>query len=329
MARAAGTDWVSPGGSTGLDQTIRVYDSGRGAGVLRHAYQPVKGGTSVRRVLEAGGHQVFRPRFGGELKFSVTIQGARVVSEHARAYEQMIGPFIWSIQNMTGMYASAIAKEIVLGSNIWDTGDTYHSIHHIMRTAPGEITTEIGPTTFYSPFIEYGMGGHQHIGPRPFMTDTFFRVIPGWVDVFEELAKIAKSGSRGKFTTNPYSHELNARLRIWRQHLYDLEKEIGDVLPLGFSVKGLGSIRSGLINTARSLGDIQAIVGQAVGARITRRLTGMVTGRLIGIGSHTVFGSSEYTTSISGGQRIYNRVAGRYMVRFTNQSSLFGGLGLP
>lgn len=331
MARAPSTTWVSPGGSTGITQTIKVYDSGRGSRALQAAYKPRRGGTGVRRVLAAGGHQVFRPQIGGPLRFEVTIQGANVVSQHADAYQQMIGPFIWTIQNITGMYATAVAKSIVLGSQIWESGDTYHSIHHIMETQAfgsyGSITTEIGPTTFYAPFIEYGMGGHTHIGPRPFMTDTFFRIVPNWLHVFEELAKIGKTGARGGFSTNPYSGELNAMMRRWRQYLYSLEKEIGDLVPIGLPLSIGQHLRSAMINTARSLGDIQSILGRTVAQRFTRRLTGRVTGRLIGIGANTVFASTEYTARISGGERIYNRFAGRAMNNFARGNSFTRGLG--
>ena len=83
MARAPGTDWVSPGSAGFPDQTIRVYDSGQGAAQLRRAFKP-------KKTLQLGHGQVFRPKFGSGLQIEVTLQGARVASEHAQAFEQML-----------------------------------------------------------------------------------------------------------------------------------------------------------------------------------------------------------------------------------------------
>ncbi len=308
------TEWVSPGGGGFPTQTYT-------GDVPATAFFP-------RKVLKARGAQVFRPIIrplkGTPLVFTVDITGANVVSAHLQAVEAMIPEMVGAIQSITGKFAVAMSQAIVPV----DTGDTQRSINHQMVTAPSLIDIDVGPKTFYAPFIEYGMGGHTHIGPRPFMTDTFFRVIPFWLQAFKDLARVIARGVRGGgIVAPPYSADLNARMRRWRKHLYSIEKQLGDYIPLGIPTPGFfRAFRGGLIGSARILGDVQSVMGRIIGLRVKRRLVGRVTGRLIGIGSHTVFGDRTYGVSVSPiGQRAYNRVAGKAMTKFVDQNRVFRG----
>ena len=308
------TPWQSPG-TTGFPTKTFI------GAVPKSAFFP-------KKVLRTRGGQVFRPLIRGAkpLSFSVSFTGANVVSANAQAIDVMIPEFVASIQSITGQFATAMAKGIVIGTPIWETGDTWRSIHDVFITMPGQIIVDIGPKTFYAPFIEYGMGGHTNIGPRPFMTDTFFRIIPFWVRAFRELAAVIKRGGRGVgFTADPYATDLNARLRAWRKWLYTKEKALGDIIPFG-GPSILRGVRAGLIGSARVLGDVQSVMGRVVNLRLRRRLVGRVTGRLIGIGAHTVVGSRSYGVSVSPiGLRAYNRVAGRAITKFVDQNSIFRG----
>lgn len=315
--------WVRPGGATRPDDFVNVRSA--------RSVKPLPGMGPGARARLRGGAGIFRPSRGPGIILQVDMIGARAVAEHADAFEEMIGPLIWSIQEITGQYATVLARQYIKQYDVIDSGDTHDSVHHFLTTSgagigEGSITVDIGPSTWYAPFPEYGLGGHAGIGPRPFMMDTFFAVLPLWRTVFMELADLGKRGQRSRsFQTHPYANTLNAQIGRVRQRLYSIEKEIGDVFPLGLPSAIGRHLRSFMVDAARTLGDIQAVVGRAVGARYSRRLSGRVTGRMIGIGAHTIFGGASYTTSISGGQRIYNRIAGKYMARFASQNKILSG----
>lgn len=311
-----------PGGATRPDDFVTRRSN---------STKPFPGMGPGARARLRGGAGIFRPSMGAGTIIQVDMIGARAVAEHAEAFEEMIGPLIWSIQEITGQYATVMARKFITEYDVIDSGDTLRSVYHYLTTSgagigEGSVTVDIGPSTWYAPFPEYGMGGHAGIGPRPFMMDTFFAVLPLWRTVFMELADLGKRGQASRsFQTEPYARTLNAQIGRVRQRLYSVEKEIGDVFPLGLPSAIGRHLRSYMVDIARTLGDIQAVVGRAVGARYSRRLSGRITGRLIGVGAHSIFGGASYTTSISGGQRVYNRIAGKYMARFASQNRLLSG----
>lgn len=318
------TNWVSPGTYGSADTVISVSDNQLPSSVLRPHFFP-------KRVLAKGGAQVFRPM--GHTKgvtMRINVRGANVVSAHAQAFTALLPGAIANIQSNTGLFATQAAQSIVPVDVSPSRDDivTRNTIHpqldHSIGADQGSITVRIGPTTFYAPFIEYGLGGHSHIGPRPFMTDTFFRIAPHWYQAFIELGKVARGG---KFIINEplYGASLNAYLGKWRKWLYTREKQLGDINPLGIG-PSTAAQRGFAIATARILGDIQAAVGRTVGLRFQRRLTGKVTGRLIGFGSHTIFTNVNYQTRISLGPRIYNRFAGRAVTKYIDQNESLAGI---
>lgn len=319
------TPWVSPGVGSKRSQVINVPDDQPPSSILRANFFP-------KKVLQSNGAMVFRP--AGHTKgmsMRINVTGANVVSAHAQAFAALMPGAIWTIQSNTGQFATEAAKSIVPVDTSPSRDDlvTRDTIHHQMDfkqggSNSGTFIVRVGPTTFYAPFIEYGLGGHAHIGPRPFMTDAFFRIAPHWYAAFVELGRVARGG---KFSINEplYGSDLNAYLGKWRKWLYTREKQLGDITPLGLG-PSTSAQRALAIGTARLLGDIQAYVGKTVGLRFQRRLTGKVTGRLIGFGSHTIFTNVNYRTQIAAGPRIYNRVAGRYVTKYIDQNESLSGI---
>lgn len=314
------TPWF--GGSN--NATINVPDNTPPTSILRPNFVP-------KKVLQSGKGLVFRPQGHAKgVTMRINVTGANVVSAHAQAFAALLPGAVWNIQANTGKFATEAAKAIVPVDTSPTRDDivTRNTIHpqmeHSGGTRSGQIVARIGPTTFYAPFIEYGLGGHSAIGPRPFMTDAFFRIAPHWYAAFVELRKVARGA---KFSINEplYGSDLNALLGRWRKHLYTKEKQLGDITPLGLG-PSTSAQRAFAIGTARVLGDIQAYVGKTVGLRFQRRLTGKVTGRLIGFGSHTIFTNVNYRTQIAAGPRIYNRVAGKYVTKYIDQNESLSGI---
>ena len=312
---AGGTiDFVSPGGVGIPDTTISLPSRGG-----RVDLGPLRGNYFPKKVLQSGGGQIFRPKIGPDVRIVMT--GFDVVSEHYAALDEFMPGMIWSILNEAGELMTAAARRNVPILS----GDTYRSIHHFMSTTPVSSTVSVGPTTFYAPLIEYGLGAHAGIGPRPFMSNALFEVLPGLVMALRELGRIAKAGNKFTPRTREYNSVLQANMARLRAFLYGAEKLLGNRVIFGIRAPGLSRLRAGLLGGARILGDVQSVMGRVVGARISRRLTGKVTGRLIGVGSRTIFVNQSVTTQISGAQRIYNIRAGQAMSRFVGQSKLLSG----
>lgn len=313
-------DFISPGVPPGPDQIVEgVSDISQ----LRPYFHP-------RKVLAGGGASLFRPMVVDGLNFWVTVQGLNVVSAHAQAVEAMLPGAIGIIHSITGRFSVFEARRAITEMGAIDTGATRDSIHFRLITNPGIVATTVGPTTFYSPLIEFGLGPHFPFGPRAFMTESFSVVLPHHLAALRELAMVA-SGPSTRIRNKHYSSEVNSWLSAFRNHLYRIEKQIGDIVPAGgafnFRLPGQG-LRAGLLGMARSLGDIQAVVGSAVGARFVRRLQGQVTGRLVGIGSKTIFAQRMVGARITLAEREYNKIALPAMTKFISQSSLFGGRGI-
>lgn len=316
------TPFISPG-PEGIPSQVEQVSTGPGG----YDFSRLKPKYFPRKVLRSGGASMFRPNITGTLQFYGTIRGLNTVSLHAQAVQALLPGALVVIHGITGERAVVEAKKAITEMGAIDTGDTRLSIHSRLETTPNSVHTFVGPTTFYSPLIEFGLGPHATYGPRPFMTQAFFAVLDDHLRALAELAQIA-SGASKRMTGNPYANPVNSHISGLRQYLYTLEKSIGDVVPLG-GPAALNKLRGGLINFARSLGDIQAVLGHTVSQRFVRRLEGRVTGRLIGIGSHSIFASRTVGASIGGGQRIYNRFAGRATSRYVQQNNTYGGLIKP
>lgn len=303
--------FFSPGGSGEFPRTTPVLDRSMFA---------------TRSDLASGVDSVFRPNARGTLSVRIVVQGLQVVHDHAAAVDIMIPGAIGVIHSVTGRLTVEDARRSMLEDFPKPpilTGATRDSIHARLETTPGVVITSVGPTTFYSPFIEFGLAAHFTYGPRPFMSIAFARVLPQHLQALRDLARVA-AVPRARITGRYHGPPTNSYLARFRAFLYTTEKRLGDTVAYG-GMPGLRPAREATLGMARVLGDIQSVLRSAVGARFARRLEGKVTGRLIGIGSHTIFGQRNVIAHISGAERTYNVIAGGYMNKFMSQTNLFGG----
>jgi len=273
--------------------------------------------------------QIFAPAVGG-IDLRIRVSGIRVAVQHWEAFQALLPGYMWVTQNVTGALMVTAARNNLLGASGFKpaflTGRTFASIHHFISTTPNTVTVSVGPTTFYAPFIEYGLASHAGIGPRPFMTQAAFSIVPGLIQAYADLAAVAAHGATATIKSPRYKGPLEGYLRKWRKWLYTKEKAIGDIVPFSITgLSGLGVFRSQMIGLARGMGDLNAVITRSVGMRFQRRLVGQFTGRAIGIGSRTIFINKTIGGSFSPSQRGYNKIAGKQTSKFVNQSNLFGG----
>lgn len=311
-------NFISPGVGGFDDRVISVPAPAGLANTSR-----LKGSFFSKGALQSGSAQVFRPTTGWDI--DIVVRGLGPAIEHWEAFNALIPGAMWIVANRTGQLVTKFARDALVGQAGFKpavlSGDTYRSVHHFMSTNPDSVTVSIGPTTFYAPFIEYGLASHSHIGPRPFMAYAIAQTLPFLAQVYADLASFAKHGARGQITSAPYKSDLEKFIARWRARLYSTEKALGGKLVTGgVAVPGTSKLRGQQVGLARILGDIQAGLSRTVGLRFNRRLTGKVTGKLIGVGSRTVFVNRTVGASINGGQRVYNLVAGRAVTRFIDQN---------
>lgn len=323
--------FTSPGDDFGMGGSVRVQP--------RNISTTASGGIAAvsglgpfpqKKFLETGAAKVLRPDIGPNI--NITIRGINVVLEHWAAFQALVPGYMWVVQNRAGQLITQEARYALTGQAGWRpailTGDTYNSLHHFITTTPREVKVSVGPTTWYAPFIEYGLATHAHIGPRPFMAFGTAQVLPYLIQAYADLALVAKYGARARMTAPRFREHTTPYLRKWRQFLYKAEEALGDIAPLGpvgITIPGTNVFRASLLGMARVLGDIQSVMGRVVGQRFQRRLTGKVTGRLIGVGSRTIFADKVIGARITGGERIYNRIAGGAVTRYIDQSRTLGG----
>ncbi len=261
-----------------------------------------------RSQLTSGKRAAFRP-ISDPIDVNISVSGLTTIVEHLDAIAEFTGPLLWAGTIVAGNALVESMEKAVLEKDIWDTGDTFFSIHFDMFDASDGFWMDAGPQTFYSPFIEYGAQGRA---PRPFVVPAGEEIAPAWTAFCVEVARLADAYApiSDPFGSDPQVKSLITRLR---SHLYSEAKALGDIAVLG----GRGIIhplRTGMYGLARGLGDLQSLMRGTVAARITRRLRGKVTGRLIGVGSASVTTTVDQSALIGGpaGKRIYTRIAGRH-----------------
>jgi hypothetical protein len=318
--------FISPGGSGAPARTLSVpssvtgFDPAEATRVLRPHF-------ATRKNLEAGVDSLFRPNVRGDFKLQVVLRGWNTSMDHADAVQAVMPAALAEVMRVTGATNVMHSRAAIEQMGAVDTGATLRSIYAQFSRQGDDMVVSVGPTTFYSPLIEFGLAAHMTYGPRPFMSEGYFRTLPQFLQALNELAHVA--AGRGGVKTikeQPYSKTVNPILQRVRAKLYTFEKALGDRVFFGLgNVPGLGKLRSGALGSARILGDLNAVMQKLVGARFVRRLEGKITGRAIGIGSRTIFANRTIVTKITGAERTYNRVAGQYMSRFIGQNRLFGG----
>ena len=205
----------------------------------------IGGSFPSRKSLISGNARILRPDVGIDLQ--IRVRGLNVAMEHWDAFQALLPGYMWVVANETGRLMTLKAVSALRGegpfSRAWLSGDTARSVHHFISTTPDTVIVSTGPTTFYAPMIEYGLGPHAaaHIGPRPFMQYAAAQVLPFILQAYSDLASFAKHGARGRVTSPPFKSALEAYITKWRASLYKLEKELGDLvfLPSGaFAIAG-------------------------------------------------------------------------------------------
>lgn len=271
-----------------------------------------------RSALVSGAGQAFR-NTGVDVQIQVQVRGLRTILQHFDAIAALTPELLFWGADRSGELVRDYAKANHPFEN--QTFDTERSIHHNVLTSPNAIWNEVGPTTFYAPFLEFGTARMRAF---PFMIPALDFYTPSWIDYCLQVANLA---DEFKNPSEPYaSHPgvKSAFSRI-RSLLYTSAKALGDVAVLG-GREVISPVRNVMYSSARVLGDVSSVMGSTVGSRISRRLVGRITAGGLGVGRVSIFGGNTYTSQVGGaaGPRIYSRIAGRNTKFIVNRAGFNG-----
>jgi len=259
---------------------------------------------------------------GGGISVTFVVQGDRAVIEHFANIAITAGPMLEATVGQAGTFLANLAAEIHR-PNI-DTQATFDSINagvegsptrlpSVKTHKPGMYSVDVGPTTFYSRFQEFGFV-HYLSGKwiqNPFMMPAADVTQPLFEQAVIQIAEIAATrtffgGPIAGGRIGPGSH-----LSGVRDKLYSANKFAGDLKVIGVN---LGGFRTWSLTAARMLGDANSLMRGALAQRFTHRFTGrFVSGGLSTTRSAILSGpSSQFSSSA---QRIYNRVSGGVLGR--------------
>ena len=263
-------------------------------------------------------------RFGpGTTAYVTELQGVNVLSEHFWAMAELGNSFFPQLLDVVGDIGVDRAKELVPVSGITEEGHvhTRETINKdpgvISKPHKGEFSVRYGPTTFYSPFLEYGT---RFMAPRPFMIPSgdlaevvFFRSIVAFLQLFDTF-----TGGQGFGSGDPIAGQalndpkIRSTVGGFRSLLYSTAKFLGDISVFG-GREFIGPARGRMYSLAQKLGDVSSVTRGAIGTRITRRLQGRAIGRLAGFGSASLSFGKSYSAfpGGEGGRRVYQRAIGR------------------
>lgn len=241
--------------------------------------------------------------------FTVEVQGLNAVTEHWYAIAQFTDTAAGAITDFTGHLLANLAREIVRPH--WLSGDTFRSTtvaDEGLQRGLGGWYIDAGPETQQAKFLEWGFL-HTKSGAwisYPFMIPAAETIAPLFLDAIGQVVAIAAIEG-AQLNGDPASAGKNA-LDSVRNRLYSLSKFQGDLQVFG--IRTPTAFRSGVLNAAQLIGDVQSAVRGSIAKRITVRAAGRFTsGSLTASTNATVSGpSSQYQ---SGATRLYNRVAGR------------------
>ena len=302
----------------------------RGDPLPRQYPPPVRFGPLPAKYARMGRSPVFLT------ESSVSIQGANVLYEHFLAAAAIIEQTAPEIMNVVGDIGVEEARSLVP----YETGATHDSITIVggssksssstfgFRVAgENHFTVEIGPETYYAPFLEYGTIFMQ---PRPFMmpaADLMEAVLTASISALLNVVMGESStlgGGSGGGMTGRVMNDPRVRgpYTSLRSFLYSGSKALGDISVLGG--RGLfGPIRGEMLSLARLLGDVGSIMNRTVSTRISNRLSGRVSGHIIGFGSRSLSFGRTYSAfpGGEGGRRIYQRVAG-HSINFGSSANM-------
>ena len=254
----------------------------------------------------------------GTNAYVVEIQGANALANHLWAYAEAFGLFAPQILDVSADIGIEEARHLVR-KRTWATHDSINKSPGVWaKPERGEWSIRFGPTTFYSPFLEYGTSTRS---PYPFMIPAgdmaeraFVPSVIAFIGMIDTMTSGVGwagglSGPAGRASSDP---RVKGSFTGLRSYLYSTEKALGDIAVFG-GREVIGPTRSLMLGLARSLGDVSSIMNGVLGQRITTRLRGRATGRLIGFGSASLSAAKTYSgfPGGEGGHRIYQRAAGR------------------
>lgn len=315
MTNRDGAPLVSPGGPGGSDTFVRQggrsLASGRqvssaGAGQVTFMKSgPSKGSPRFdRKLITSGERQVFRGIGGNTYHVEMILIGWRVFIQDQFFIAEVLPPLAAAVTEAAGGLVRFDAMRDVPK----DTHATEKSMaaDPFMQRASDDFIANMGPNTFYAPFLEFGT---VKMSPRPFL-------IPAWdahridfINGLLDMVRFALSERPSLISAASRNERVLGMMRQVRGRLYSIEKALGDISVLG-GRSVISPVRGNMLRLARGLGDIQAGMTGGIRGRVTRRITGRATGRLTGLSRTAVF-NANVTGEFSGGMRVYNRVVGR------------------
>lgn len=258
----------------------------------------------------------------GTTAYMVEMQGFNVLSDHFLAMAMLGDSFFPQLLDVTSDIGIELAKELVPVSNIDEEGhvhtrDTINKSPGVMDKGGGVWSVRYGPTTHYSPFLEYGT---RFMAPRPFMIpsgDLAEAVLMASIAEFLKLFDTNNSGM-GFGSGNPLAGRALRDPRIkgsvggLRSMLYSSAKFLGDVSVFG-GREIFGPARGRMYSMARMLGDTSSVMQGTLNQRISHRLSGRATGKIAGFGVASLSHGASYSAfpGGAGGRRVYQRVVGR------------------
>ena len=281
------------------------------------------------------------PRQSTRDVLEIDITGVNVLANHFEAVAGIFMEAVPAVLDVTADIGIARAKELV-HKRTWATHDSINKDPGVVDWGhTGNWYIDYGPTTFYAPFLEYGVSrrGGGFNKPYPFMIPSgdmaevaLYASVIGLVSLLDSNTGGMGFTSAGGAAGRPVLTDgrIQSPFGKYRSFLYSTAKALGDVSVFGG--RGvLGPVRSSMYRLARLMGDIQAGMTGTVNRRIVNRLHGRVTGRIIGFGSASLSHSASYSAFVGGasGHRIYQRVAGRFGSGGFNPQTLIGRILPP
>lgn len=244
---------------------------------------------------------------GGPIQVTITVQGARAVTQHWAAVAAMTIPAASAVTQFFGGYLASVAREIHR-PNV-DTGQTFSSISPTGFIAGPSTMIDVGPETFYSVFQEFGYI-HYLSGKfiqNPFMVPAADAVAPLYISAIIQIAEVA--ASRISFAGTGAGAATSSITAV-RTFLYSFSKFAGDVQVFGVGGSSLVAARSSALQTARLLGDTSSAMKGALGQRFTIRTAGSwAQGTIRATTSASITGPSPGFSN--GSRRIIDRIGGR------------------
>lgn len=255
----------------------------------------------------------------GTTAYIVEVQGANALADHFWAIGEFYPTFAPALLEVVGELGIETARKYVP----YRSGATYESINMepgvIGKGNIGEYSIRFGPTTFYSPFLEYGT---IFMAPRPFMGPAGDLAEIVTIKSVIEFIKLVDSnaggmgfgsGSGGEVSQVLGDSRIRSPFTGIRTFLYSTSKFLGDVAVFG-GRELVGPVRRSALMLGRMTGDVSSVMSGTISTRVSNRLRGRAIGHITGFGSASISFEKTYSAFPGGssGHRIYSRVVGRY-----------------